>query len=324
MVAHDERAIILAYHSVAEGPDYASPSIQVTKAEFERQISHLAAHYNLVKLSDVANSLDGDWNLPPRSVAITFDDGYSDNIDNALPILKSYNAPASLFVTVCPAINGSPFWVGRLERATQTAPSFSNLSKYLNLPVELANFKQAFVTAAKHINLKSGDDRKAAIDRIEEALKNDGAFLPPAPDDFMATTRQLKLWHESGMEVGAHSLTHPILTSLDDDEAQSELSESKHELEQQLGINVSSLAYPNGPGVLSNVDERIVSQAQSAGFKYGVTSKRGAVMPSSSALALPRIAVNHRIRGNAFKWKLERGFSQQAPNLPIDVRHMNS
>ena len=315
MTTFDDRAVVLAYHSIADSSDYASPAIQVSCEDFERQISHLNQNYNLVKLSEIAAALDGDWNLPERSVAITLDDGYADNISNALPILEKYNAPASLFVTVKPVLERAPFWVGRLERAIRTADGYEALSKRLLLPCSLNTGNEAFSAAASHINNRSGNERRKAISNVEEALKNDGARIESF-DDFMASPEQLKSWQAAGMEIGAHSLTHPILTSLDDDEAFSELKDSKTRLETELGTEIPGLAYPNGPGVASNVDKRIVNLARKAGFKYAVTSKRGAVFETSSALAIPRIAVNERLRGAAFRWKLERGFTQQAPNLP--------
>ena len=312
---HDAEAIVLAYHSVADNPSYAAPSITVSNRDFENQIKHLSRHYNMVRLRDVARALAGEHTLPERSVAITFDDGYADNIENALPVLEAHGVPASLFVTVDPVLNGAPFWVGRLEQATRQAHGFNALTKLLGEDKAVPSSSAAFIYAATHINNRSGQDRTQAIADIETALKKDGAALAAAPDDFMATAQQLKRWVDAGHELGAHSLTHPILTSLSDEEAKRELEICADQLQRRFGCEIAGLAYPNGPGIVSNVDLRIEDLARKAGYKYAVTSKRGAVRSSNSVLAIPRIAVNHRLRGAAFRWKIEQGFSQRAPNL---------
>ena len=319
LFSYEGKATVLAYHSVSDVPDYAAPSIQVGCKDFERQIIHLKEHYNVVPLATIAKAMETDWDLPDRTVAITFDDGYANNIENALPILKKHGVPASLYVTVSPVLEGAPFWVGRLERATRRTTTYKNLAETLNARRSLKNQSDAFGKAAAFINKRSGQERRSAIEQIEHALIEDGAQLDPSPDNFMATREQLQAWVEAGMEIGAHSLTHPILTSLDDEEARCELESSKNLLEQALGVEISSLAYPNGPGMVSNVDERIVNLAKNIGYKYAVTSKRGAVNTRSSVLAIPRIAVNERLRGDAFRWKLERGFTQKAPKLPTRV-----
>ncbi len=318
-----DRAVILAYHSVARAPDYASPAITVDPGVFEAQIAHLARRYNIVPLKDVIDPLAAGRALDNRSVAITFDDGYADNVEIALPILERYGAPATFFVTVDPVTQGAPFWVARLERAVRSARDpralGAVLAERLTLEIAPTDAGQAFNAVSRLINRASGDERRALIARAEASLREAGALLPDAPDAFMARPEQLARLVDAGMEVGAHSRTHPILASLPDAEIRSELADGRARLEALLDQPVTSLAYPNGRGVPINFDQRVMELARQAGYARAVTSQRGPALEGLDPLAVPRMAVNARLGARGFVWKLERAFRAAPPEIPRDA-----
>lgn len=296
---------VVRYHSVSEAPDYCPHSISIPAALFEREIRYLASRYRVITLEEGVRCLLEGRPFPERGVVITFDDGYKDNVTAALPVLRRHGASAMFYVATGPVLRRERFWVGWLHRAVFGADDARPIAEAFGMDPDAARDvdRQALVDAiSRRINTGALEVRHRALSRVEAALG--GAHRAPDGADFMMNEQDLRTLVDAGMEIGAHTVSHPVLTGLPDDEALAELRESRTMLEAALGRPIEHLAYPNGV-CERNFDRNTVRLAREAGFTSAATSERGSVGRDDDPLALPRHGVNHMLGMGAFAFKIE-------------------
>lgn len=297
-------ATILRYHSVSAASDYCSPTIAVSPELFEKQMEYLSRHYKVFSLDDLVLGFESR-DLPHKSVAITFDDGYADNATAALPVLARYKLPATFFVTSDSVLGKGAFWVGWLYRAVWRAPAMA-LQKACSLILGTDGIagrrNNVFAALASRIDKADTADRSTYLSSLESAFTH----MPPLcePSDFMMSIEQLHELHAAGMIIGAHTSTHRVLAGIPESEAREELTRSKGDLEAELGQSVRHLAYPNGH-VERNVDANAIRLAQEAGYWSAGTSRRGIVTERSSIHDLSRQGINEALGLDGFVFKLE-------------------
>lgn len=275
------RMCVINYHRVlaSKNPLVAEPDV----ATFSWQMELLARCFNVLPLHDGLSAWSAG-RLPPRAVCITFDDGYRSLHDLALPVLRTYRLPATVFVTSGHIDEGN-MWNDRIIDAIQVLP---------NGTLDLDAF------GLGSYPLQNVAQRRAAIDTVTERSK----YLPPpirhaviehldilgghaeAPGLMLTRDMILNLDRE-GVEVGAHTVTHPILTSLDDDSARREIANSKQQLENILGKPVRLFAYPNGKAG-KDYDQRHVGMVRQAGFEAAFTTEVSAIRRGQDRFQLPR------------------------------------
>ncbi|WP_166802307.1 polysaccharide deacetylase family protein [Microvirga pakistanensis] len=264
----------------------------------------LSRHYNVLTLDDMVSRLEVG-NLPPKAVAITFDDGYRDNATEALPILVRYNLPATFFVTSDAVLGKSAFWTGWLHRAVFSASEEILRKAYSTLidsKPPVAHREEIYAALAAQVDCTHGVTRQQRLLTLSCVFSH----MPPlsAPSDFMMDIGDLRSLVNSGMTVGAHTATHKVLAGLPEDDAREELSRSKRELEQALDTPIEHLAYPNGH-VTSNVDDAAIRLAREAGYRSAGTSRRGVALVGTSTHDLPRQGINDALGFSDFVFKLE-------------------
>lgn len=280
--AASRRLCVLNYHRVLERPDPLLES-EPDLAAFRWQMALLADCFNVLPLADALALLDAG-RLPPRAASITFDDGYRSVYELALPVLKEFGLPATVFVTSGHVGNGN-MWNDRIMAALQSLPGGE---------LDLSD------AALGRYSLRTLADRKASLRRLTEASK----YLPPAarralvrrlesmvgghgPQDLMLSADMVLALDRNGIEIGAHTVTHPILTSLDDDGARTEVCAGKQQLEALTGRPVRLFAYPNGKAG-KDFDARHVAMVREAGFEAAVTTAPGAAQTGHDRYQLPR------------------------------------
>ncbi|VXC20619.1 polysaccharide deacetylase family protein [Massilia sp. 9I] len=253
-------------------------------ATFSWQMEVLARCFHVLPLREALARLDAGQPLPARSVCITFDDGYRSIHDLALPVLRRFGLPATVFVTSGHVDKGN-MWNDRIIEAVQMLPDG---------PLDLRDL------GLGAFSLRSLDDRMAAIGILTERSK----YLPPPErsnvterlaamaggsmtPELMLTRDMLLNLDRHGIEIGAHTVTHPILTSLDEASARSEIAGGKEDLEAILGKPVRLFAYPNGK-VGMDFDQRHVAMVREAGFDAAFTTAVGAITPDQDRFQLPR------------------------------------
>ena len=214
---------------------------------------------------------------------MTFDDGYLDNLTLAVPILRRYRAPATVFIATG-FLNGGRMWNDDIIEAVRLAPGPTlDWSRY-GLGVYAIQSAQARVQCYSDVlsKLKYVEHAQRAI-RAREIATNAGV---PDTSTLTMSTAQIRELRMEGIEIGAHTHTHPILNSRDDDAAVLEIEEGKRRLEGLVGETVDLFAYPNAPG--KDFSPRHVDMVRAAGFRAAVTTARGAAAAGCTPYLVPR------------------------------------
>lgn len=306
-------AVILMYHRVAD--EVLDPwGICVTPANFSSQLDAIASIATPLSLTDLATGLrSGD--LPERSVVVTFDDGYLDNLTAALPALQQHGIPATVFVTTCNVDSDREFWWDRLEtllleprqlpeslslqfaEASQTwnlgsAISFSDEDRAAERDTRAWAAREGsrlrfFFDVWKVLRPLSEPQRNDALTQITQWTgKVDSLPGQREARRTMSSTEIGLLGRNPLMTIGAHTVDHALLPSHDATFQTRQIADSKERLEQITGSAVRTFAYPHGEH-----SPTTVSLLQQAGFDCAVTIKQKAAGLDSDPMLLPRFGV---------------------------------
>ena len=276
------RLLVLIYHRVHAKRDPMFPG-EVDGVTFDWQMSLLRRFCVPVGLDESLPAL-AKGALPPRAVAVTFDDGYADNAEVALPILQSHGISATFFIA--PGfIDGGRMWNDSVVEAIRAHTGSELDVQPLGMrviPTESDIEKGSAATKViNHIKHLQPHDRAKSVRILEGLVGRD------LPDDLMLTSRQVKKLSTAGMGIGAHTMTHPILKSLDETEAVSEIQTSRQALESIIGRPVRGFAFPNGkPGV--DYTSRDVAIVRQLGFEFALSTAWGVAHQRSDPFQLPR------------------------------------
>ncbi len=277
------RLSILIYHRVLAQPDPLSPEEDYAES-FDQQMSWLTSCFNIIPLHEAVQKLRQN-KLVPCTACITFDDGYADNATNALPILQKYGISATFFVSTG-FLDGGRMWNDTIIEMVRKIPEPAlDLSEIGLGQFEISTSSQrektinALLNNLKYLPLKS---RKL---KIEEVC----TYYPvKLPNDLIMTSEQVKLLHNSGMEIGGHTVNHPILACTEDTLAREEIANGKETLESIIRSPVRAFAYPNGkPG--QDYLFKHVEMVRDLGFEAAVSTSQGAANNSGDIYQLPRI-----------------------------------
>ncbi|KAA0085845.1 polysaccharide deacetylase family protein [Mycolicibacterium sp. P9-64] len=220
---------ILMYHAVAEHPSAASKRLSVSPDSFEEQVAFLVEHgFTGMTFSDLADAFETSKALPKRPVVITFDDGYADFANAALPVLQRYDCPATVFVT-----SG---WIA-----------------------------------------------------------DAGPYAGGTPLDKMMTWAQVRDVAQAGIEIGAHSHSHPELDQLADAALWEELRVSRVLLEDCIGTPVRALAYPFG-----YTTPRVRLAARAARYRCAAAVRNVRASAFDDIFMLPRLTIRRSTNAVAF------------------------
>jgi len=276
-----QRLSILTYHRVMSSFDYMRPT-QPIASEFEWQMELLAYYFNPLPLSE-ALSLMSYGELPERAVCVTFDDGYADNEEIALPLLSRWKIPATVFVAT-DFLNGGRMWNDTVIEALRIAEGHVFDLTALGLASYSINSLEERRLAANTIirEIKHWPPEKRG--EIVEAIVS---MVGQLPSNLMMTDDQVKSLNNSGIDIGAHTMSHPILSTLELGQVKEELKGSKAHLEAMLGVPVRHFAYPNGrPGIDYRMEHRDLVEIE--GFDAAVSTQWGVASGMSDKWQLPR------------------------------------
>jgi peptidoglycan/xylan/chitin deacetylase (PgdA/CDA1 family) len=241
---------VVNYHRIDDpfrnGFDSFKPNVSATPEDFDRQLEYLATWFNVVSFSDVVRWLEGQGKLPPYAALITFDDGYLDNYVSALPLLRKHNLPALIFLTTGHIGADTPFYWDL------AAYCFSHTRHdHVTFPdghVESWSDQEQLDRVSKkwveQMKALPQAEKQKYVENLPAAL---GVSLPSGFfQSLMMDWDQVRKMQKGGIEFGAHTISHPILTRISLEEARAEIVGSKARIEEELGESVQGFAYPNG------------------------------------------------------------------------------
>jgi len=288
---------ILRYHSVSDYRDqnfrYLTPSIAVSPAVFESHIAFLSRNYRIISLDDVVAWISGAISLPRPAVAITFDDGYRDNYRHAYPILKKYGATATFYVATDAIGNADPLWTSELRdlvyRARQRHVTLYSInSQRIDLSNEAAK-KQTIQTIGRIMRCADKNTRGVIVREMRDKLIGEkNGFL----HEVMMSWDELREMKRGGMCIGSHTMSHPLLPAISQQEAAIEIAGSKAKIEEELDALAVHFSYPN-PGEAVHVNEAVKTLVRHAGYLTARTSTKGSVRKDSDLLALKGISTDN-------------------------------
>lgn len=303
------RLSTLIFHRVLAAPDPVFEG-EVDAARFDAICAWLAQWFRVLPLDEAVSRL-AQGTLPARAACITFDDGYADNHDLALPILQRHGLPATFFVATS-FLGGGRMFNDTVAEAIRRAPGPELDLSTLGLP-GLARFDLRtnalraacigqILRVAKYLPVPQ---RTETVDRIAAACGR-----PQLPDDLMMTPEQVRTLRRAGMGVGAHTRTHPILARLDVQGQREEILGGKHDLEAIIGAPVTLFAYPNGKPD-EDYSATSVQVVKASGFAAAVSTAWGAADGRTDCHQLPRFTPWDRSRLR-FGLRLVHNFARQA------------
>ncbi len=279
------RLSILIFHRVLDRPDPLRPS-EPDIARFAAVCSLLRKHFNVMPLDEAVHMLR-EGRLPARAAAITFDDGYADNHDVALPVLMAHRLPATFFIATG-FLDGGRMWNDSVIEAVRLSGAAELALEHVpgvgawRLPVAtLADKRAAIAALLPALKYLPQAERQQACDQIARAAQ------AKLPGGLMMRSDQVRALRRAGMQVGGHTVTHPILTRLDTEAARREIEDGKGQLESILGERVTLFAYPNGKHGTDYADEHS-ALVRAAGFESAVATDWGAARRGTDPFQLPR------------------------------------
>jgi len=320
------KALILMYHRVSAAQ--SDPwSLCVSVPRFAEQLAILQKQARLLRLQQLTKVLQ-EGTTPSRSVVVTFDDGYADNLHNAKPLLEQYEIPATVFITTGPLDRAGAFWWDELERVLLQP---GTLPAVLSLRIDADAHQWELGDSAHYDEAAFQDHRGWRAWQPAPTLRHSvylavWQMLRPLPEGQRRTVLdELLSWAGAGLaggplpgtlssrevvalaqgelvEIGAHTVTHPMLAALPADSQREEIYRSKVSLEGILGYPVTSFSYPYG-----SRDDETVSLVREAGFACACSTRPGAVGHEADPLQLPRFQVEDWT-GDEFATRLSQWF----------------
>ena len=317
------KAIILMYHRIAE-PVPDPWGLCVSPQRFADQLDVIRD--SAVRLAALPQALEDGNHLSP-AIAVTFDDGYADNLHNAAPLLERYGVPATVFVAAGYAGSGREFWWDVPERIFLRPGKLPQLLQLQAGGVsgtwdlgESAEFNEAEMRkfagwrpwqdapSKRHSTYYSvwqllqplqDDDRLEALQALEAWAGNgnhgDSLQRPVTSEELS------RLGASRFVDIGAQTRMHPLLSALPVAQQREEIEGSKADLEQRLNRTINTFAYPYGAKSCYTEDTKAI--VREAGFALACSTTAAVAVPESDIFALPRFQVENWDR-NEFQQRL--------------------
>lgn len=302
------RLPILTYHRVLAKADPMMPW-DPHGATFRSQMKLLrdcCAPCTLTRATKLLQNSE----LPPNSVCVTFDDGYLDNHDVALPILAELGIPATFFIAtdfLCGEIMWNDLVISAVRSLAQGTHEFEAIGR-----IEIrddASKPDIALRVLRRIRYEPAERRR----QIALAMVHHAGIKDQIDKRMMMTDEMIRSLRDAGMEIGAHTKSHPILSSLSDKDARSEIVGSKIYLESLLDREITTFAYPNGRFGVDET-ERDADLVKRAGFSAAVTTDWGTASAESYRYALPRLGFSGASR-TRLMLQFAKAFRSPDPNI---------
>ena len=298
------RLSVLIFHRVLAEPDPLFPD-EMDARRFDAMCGWLKAWFNVLPLDEAVRALR-EGRLPARACAITFDDGYADNLHIAAPILKRHGLTATFFIATG-FLDGGRMWndtvIESIRACRQPVLTLDGFGQFaLDTTAARRSAIAALIGQLKYLPVA---ERRVAT----EAIATQAGVAPPT--DLMMTSDEVRALRRTGMLIGAHTVTHPILARLNADQALAEIQDGQRTLQALLGERIGLFAYPNGKPGADYLPEH-PNIVQQLGFDAAVSTAWGAAGTQTDLYQIPRFTPWDRTRGR-FGLRLLRNLATAAP-----------
>jgi len=304
---------ILAYHRVWDVSDDVGFShdvelISASVEDFGWQLQHVQQNFTPITFETLGRIIDGRERCPRRPILITFDDGYEDNFEIVFPILHASGIPAKMFLSTDYIGTDRTFWFDHLAHLLLTTHRTTVFVGTLGVTLELgdvASRRKAIRTVLSQLKRIPNDRRLAVIDELDAALDGDSDHSATF-DSRPMTWEQVRKMAAHGIEIGSHTVTHPILANVDDATLTFELCESKRAIERQINRPVSAISYPVGGK--SAADDRVFAAVRDAGYRFEAT-----YLPGTNSFSTPNHLALRRLHVERYT---DRAYFSAMLNMP--------
>jgi peptidoglycan/xylan/chitin deacetylase (PgdA/CDA1 family) len=276
------------FHKIV--PQYNGGRLEMGVDHFEKCIRFISSRYEVILLEDIEHAKKNDYRRP--FATLTFDDGYRDNYEYALPILNEYNCKGSFYVVTDCVEKNLPIWIHLVEYC------------FLNTDIKSLNLHYTFLPSPLHINNTpvKGVYRSTYFSRLRRWLNRAPVDQKDQVVNYLLgkindieIPKLMMTWHDLarlrgyGHYIGAHSHTHDGLTLIDSEERlKKEFELPKQLIQEHLGCLPKSFSYPFG-----FCNERVKNMARQTGYHLGIAAERHQLYDKNKHdnFEVPRIAL---------------------------------
>jgi peptidoglycan/xylan/chitin deacetylase (PgdA/CDA1 family) len=285
VICVSDRLLILTWHNVE--PTWYQPQRPGAGARgLTHQLKRLRQLATVVPLTSALDALSNGEALPPRAVAITFDDGYRDNLDLAAPLLQELGLMATFFLI--PGVLSrevDPWWERAAWAITNSQrPTVTWAER--TLPTRGREGYRSILWAASHLKTLDRSHLQEALAELLGLLEPGGK--PDLYELFLDWDGARRL-AQQGFDIGSHTLHHMVLSRESHEEQVRDLASSRAELERELGMPIELVAYPSG--TRDDYDARTIDAAEKAGYRFGLAAHAGIHSRGKPPYAVPRFVM---------------------------------
>ena len=290
-----DRAVILRYHAITDGGDvpYAAPDICLPVQALRLQMAFVRRAYRPVRWDELTQALRTHGPLPPRALAVTFDDGYADNYHLAFPVLRALGIPATIYVATGGVSDGEPFWVAAVRVLALRARGEIRIPGLA--PVAAASNGDPAPVVKTIVRALVPLDTAERRDRLMAAASGAGVDLRAELAGTMLTWAQVRELAAGGWTIGAHTVTHGNVGLMAPDEAEREIVASRDSLAEASGAPVVDFCYPNTGGRHRYYSEEVAATLRRHGFVSGAISGSSGIGRDVDPFFIPRLGVSPRL-----------------------------
>lgn len=277
---------VLMFHRIENDDNHLGLSI--SPEIFEELLKYLSGNYRVLSISEAIQNMESG-KICPDSVVITFDDGWRDNYSNAFPLLIKYKIPATIFVTFDAVEKGTFGWCAFDQAILNLRKEELDLTSFGlgSFPLHNQQQKESSISLL-HKKIKKLNN-SLALSVVDHVVSEYG---DPGGERIMLSWQEIREMHDSGLiSIGAHSVTHPILTRIPLSQANYEINTCKSLLEAKLGAPVDYFAYPNGSP--DDFNSEITALVADSGYKAAFSTIPGINRDLSERYCLHRLDVTY-------------------------------
>jgi peptidoglycan/xylan/chitin deacetylase (PgdA/CDA1 family) len=290
---------VLTYHRVAPSSAGVAFDVGVIDArpeQFDRQLAFVKRWFDPLSIEDVLDHVVGAKPLPQNPILITFDDGYRDNHDVALPILLRHGVPATFFIATDFIERRRPFWWDQVARILKGSPRDRIVIEYPEHVEWPLGGEPARVAAVGRVLRVIKDTYWLDLDRFLAELQRAAGVALGASEERRLADETVMTWdhvaalRRAGMGVQSHTRTHRVLQTLEPAQLAEELRGSRGILEDVLGEPVRAISYPVGRPLrgVPHVREAV----RSAGYELGFSNGTGVNPPRLDPFDIKRLSLD--------------------------------